>query len=469
MAIPFTCPKCGQKLTLTASRPGDWLDCPACEKAVQIPGGDPRPAPAARVAGGETADFLAAMREADEQRARNTRRALMLGLLAVLMLGLGIAVIALPNQRPAESAAAVPPPPLMPPGSPIVIPPPPPIKKQEPPKPPEPARPELADVELTQTKLRTLKLGVSSKGFDDVGAILRSLGRGYAYDELTPTDFEDLDKLKQYDVLFLNCGGEIGPENLTVTALREFVSSGRALYASDRQFDRMAKTFPDAVDPKLRLEGKGGTFDADVLDRGLQELLGKTVSLEFDLDGWQAAAFGGQHVTTILRAAENDRLKKGTPLLVKFPHGQGTVFFTSFHNSVIATDTAKKLLRYLVFSAVVADAESRVLRIMKRGDFTLTEPELLTITGPEWKVIRAHEMKREGLFRVGVGFNNEGAEVKLVIAGPGGIKFEKTARDAFIVEVRNASVGDWTFTLTSDKSPYPNFPLTLVVGELKEK
>jgi hypothetical protein len=76
-------------------------------------------------------------------------------------------------------------------------------------------------------------------------------------------------------------------------------------------------------------------------------------------------------------------------------------------------------------------------------------------------------MKKEGLFRVGVGFNNEGAEVKLVIEGPCGVKFEKTGRDAFIAEVRNATAGEWKITLTTEKLPYPNFAMTLIVAELK--
>ena len=76
-------------------------------------------------------------------------------------------------------------------------------------------------------------------------------------------------------------------------------------------------------------------------------------------------------------------------------------------------------------------------------------------------------MKKDGLFRVGVGFNNEGAEVKLVIEGPAGVKFEKVGKDAFIVEVRNATVGEWKITLSTEKLPYPNFPLTLIVSELK--
>src|SRR5262245_42094644 len=57
VSLQFTCPKCEQKLTLTASKPGDWIDCPGCEATVQIPGSAPvlvragapaRPTPPAR-------------------------------------------------------------------------------------------------------------------------------------------------------------------------------------------------------------------------------------------------------------------------------------------------------------------------------------------------------------------------------------------------------------------------------------
>lgn len=38
MAVLFHCPKCNQKLTLTTSKPSDWLDCPNCEAVIQVPG-----------------------------------------------------------------------------------------------------------------------------------------------------------------------------------------------------------------------------------------------------------------------------------------------------------------------------------------------------------------------------------------------------------------------------------------------
>lgn len=477
VAIPFNCPKCGQKLTLTTSKPGDWLDCPNCEAAIQVPGGPPaKPKPvlaaAPRSAPTTRSSFTNATTTHEPENITNNRRVQIIavggGLLALLLLA-GVAVIALDKPKPPLAQTQNNPPSEQPPAGPTPPPSPTPLEKPKdnPPPPPEPDKPELADVELTQTKPRTLRLGVNGKNYDDVGAILKSLGRGYAFTELRPIDLEDADVLKQFDVIFLNCGGAIGRPNLTIKALREFVAAGKSLYASDLQFDLIRNTFPDVEDPMLRADGTRGDYEAEVLDQGLQALLGKTVNLTFNLDGWKAAAFSGESVTPILRATDNGRLKAGTPLLVRFRHGQGTVFFTSFHNSVIASDTAKNLLRYLVFSAVIADAEGRVLKVLKRADFTVRPPELLTAPDETWTATRKIALKKDGLFRLGVGFNNEGAEVKLVIEGPSGVKYEKVGKDAFIVEMRNATVGEWKITLSANKLPYPNFPFTLILAELK--
>ncbi len=469
MAVQFTCPKCSQKVTLTASQPGDWLDCPHCEATVQVPGAAPpkptaprpvRKPPRARVE--EEPEPVAGV-------GNGLKLALLAGAAMVLLAGAVAAVVVL--QRPKKEPEPVrnePPPANSPAGSPPVAPPKgtPSGKPKEPPK-IEPAKPELADVVLTQTKQRTLRLGVSDKKFDDVGAILNSLGKGYGFTTLSSFDLENPARLKEFDVVFLNCGTPINRADRVQTALREFVAAGKTLYASDLQYPLVAGAFPEVADEANRIEGVEGAFEAEVLDAGLRELLGEKVELTFNLKGWVSAAFAGESVVTILRGGNNGRLPKGTPLLVKFGHQQGTVFFTSFHNSAIASETAKKILRYLVFSAVVADAEGRVLKVLKRTDYTLKPPELLAAPDTSWSVTRKHVLSADGLFRIGVAFNNEGAEVKLVVEGPGGVRLEKTGKDAFIAEVRYAPAGEWKLTISTPTLPYPNFPISLILAEPK--
>ena len=46
-------------------------------------------------------------------------------------------------------------------------------------------------------------------------------------------------------------------------------------------------------------------------------------------------------MSSVTRAAETGLgVPKDTPLLVKFPHKEGWVIFTSFHNSAIASDVS---------------------------------------------------------------------------------------------------------------------------------
>ena len=477
MPVTFNCPKCKQKLTLTASQPGDWIDCPACEAAIQIPGGAP-PKPAAATA--PAAPRYTPPAGAAERAAWANKKLLvgaLAGAAALLLVGTAVAVIALQKPKEPEPVGNImPPTPQAPaPAAPVVTPPavapvspPPPVSPPtKPPAPPEKPKPEVADVELTQTKLRTLKLGVNAASYDNVGrdpGIARQGLRLHEALEPRPRRRREAQAVRRRVPQLRR--GHRRPDQ-TRKALRAYVAEGKTLYASDLQYPLIAAAFPEVAEAKPPPDHAGGTYEAEVLDDGLRDLLGKTVSLTFNLDGWKSAAFSGEGVTTILRASEGGRLKKGTPLLVKFAHEQGTVFFTAFHNSAIASDTAKKILRHLVFSAVLADAEGRVLKVLKREDFTVKTPDLLTATDSDWSVTRKHVQKRDGLFRVGVGFNNEGAEVKLTLEGPDGVKLEKVGKDAFIAEVRYAPAGEWKLTVTTNKLPYPNFPISLIVAEPK--
>ena len=52
-----------------------------------------------------------------------------------------------------------------------------------------------------------LKLAVTPLSYDDMGYILTNLG--YAYTEIQVTDLNDLTTLSAYDVVFINCAGDI--------------------------------------------------------------------------------------------------------------------------------------------------------------------------------------------------------------------------------------------------------------------
>jgi hypothetical protein len=181
LPIPFNCPKCGQKLTLTSSKPGDWLDCPNCEAAIQVPGAaQPKPTP--RAAKPQAAppteddlDFLASVPEKRSVRSKASQslwsdKRVQLGAIAG---GMGLIVVALlvialtqkgkppeqvHNDPPAATTPTPPAPaPVTPPVKPKEATPTPPVPKEDLPKPAPPKEDVPRLEEAPPPRLATVK------------------------------------------------------------------------------------------------------------------------------------------------------------------------------------------------------------------------------------------------------------------------------------------------------------------------
>ena len=177
-------------------------------------------------------------------------------------------------------------------------------------------------------RVKHLRLGVSQpfidplmrQPWDDVGALLSSLGDGYKYDTVTFEDMHDVDRLKQYDVVFFSCGhGGVDP-GLT-DALRAYVSQGGVLYASDWRYQAVAQAFPDMRAPELEGDGYEGFVNADVVEPGMREALKRDkVTLRFEMRQWKTAAFKGDRVKVLLRGEYRSfRGMHEAPLLTDSP------------------------------------------------------------------------------------------------------------------------------------------------------
>ncbi len=341
--------------------------------------------------------------------------------------------------------------------------------------------------------VKRLRLGVTPPGggFDDMGRLLDTLGEGYRY---TPFSLEALlepKKLAEFDVIFLTCSGlplsmlgqRIGPgerpntENYTPNEkvlnevganLRDFVTKGGTLYASDLHYKLVARAFPDLTHEDHVEVGKGDQdVNAEVVDAGLKEIIGGEMKLKFDMAGWYPADFTGDSITTYLRGkyvAESGG-EQTAPLLVKFPYHDGTVIFTSFHNEKQNSETELKLLRYLVFSAVTAEVESRVQRTMVQGGFSPAKQNLFSASSDEQSAASVYHADEAGHLQFVLGFQYLGAELRLTVVGPDGKKLEKTGTSTITIEVPDAAAGDWHYTVTALKLPNENFPFTVTVGQ----
>jgi hypothetical protein len=252
--------------------------------------------------------------------------------------------------------------------------------------------------------------------------------------------------------------------------LRDFVSEGGTLYASDLHFDVLVIAFPEFIDDHAVGRGAVQAVKARVVDEGLRRQLGNEISLRFDMPEWRPAAFRKSKVTTYLEGEYElvDGTVRNGPLLVSFSYGKGTVVFTSFHNEAQNSDLEKLLLRYLVFTTVTAREQEDVRQVLVKGGFSPRQRSLLALTTEEQPVSDSYNNEKVGPLRFVLGFANRGAELQLSVTSPGGERFEKTGRETFSIGIEKAELGKWTYTITPQRVPYRNFPFTLTIGEKAE-
>jgi len=319
-----------------------------------------------------------------------------------------------------------------------------------------------------RAKLLRLAVSQTKKNvWDDMGKLLKNLGKGYQFQSVPMANLYDPKKFNDFDVLFLTCSSE-GNDPAIADNIRQFVAKGGTLYASDWRFMLVAQAFPDLVDNKVKGEGKEQRLEADIIDPGLKDVLGTSrVPLEFNLDQWKTAAFGGDRVKVLMKANYITQQGKRSvcPLLVKFPFEKGTVIFTSFHNESQNSEIEQKLLKYLVFSAVTASIENEINETMVKGGFSPQKSNLLSASGKS-EISNTYQAKKAGKVRFTLGFPEQGARFKLTVVSPEGKKLEKEGTSTFEIEETSPNVGIWRYTVTAlEDPPYPDFPFTLTVGE----
>lgn len=329
---------------------------------------------------------------------------------------------------------------------------------------------------------KKLKLGVTRTGealnpfsrkmekFDDMGKLLLGLGEGYRYDDL-PVDelVKAKKKIHDYDVVFLTCN--TGFEEQLADILVEYVTEGGILYASDLRYDAIARAFPDVALKRLEAKGHAQELEADIVDPGLREALGKDkIHLKFDLGEWRPAAFGGPRVNVLLQSKYKQLFTQQVaeaPLMVKFQVGKGTVIFTSFHNEKQNSDDEKKLLQHLVFSLVTAGVDADINAKLEQSGFGTQRSNLLSTPKRNQTITKQHENKSVATLRFALGFRPEGAKLRFQVKSPDGKVFTKDCETSTIIEVPNAQTGMWTYSVTDLQLPYENFPFTVTVGEKK--
>lgn len=310
---------------------------------------------------------------------------------------------------------------------------------------------------------------VSPSSFDNIGAVLRGLGDGFAHEVLRWGELKSWRAAAPHDVLFLNCALRFGFGYAKKVAgtIGGFVAAGGTLYASDWAMVAVQAAFPTMIE--LDSQGAKGATDCDVVDRGLQEMIGKRIDIEFDMASWRRIVRVDSSVRVYLAATGGGSAKaaRAMPIVVGFRHGDGHVLCTSFHNKAQVSEQERRLLRFLVLQPILARAAGEATQAVSARQFQPGEQIYATIdpgqTSPPF-VFDAAAGQSLLYFLNWTG----AARLRLTIRDPSGnVHFDKTGdRPPLGCEVARGAMGRWSCQIAAVDVPHGNFPfvLTLAAG-----
>ncbi len=193
---------------------------------------------------------------------------------------------------------------------------------------------------LNQPTMKNPTIYVSSPHYDDIAQVLDSLNLSY---QLFNGQFD-------CELLFINCGtsDDIDPQRL-----ERFVRDGGCVYISDLAISVLDQAFPSVLLHDNDTEAC--KVRADVNDPELQQIAGDSLEIEFDLGVWAKItdvqglrSRGGRVLLTVSQGSRY----AGSPIMVSFKHGKGTVFYTSFHNHAQASEKEQMLLQLLLLKQI---------------------------------------------------------------------------------------------------------------------
>ncbi len=224
----------------------------------------------------------------------------------------------------------------------------------------------------------TLNVAVVTGDYDDFDIVLDRMGFANftLVDGLSQTDtadfFADLEGMQQFDVIFVNGGfveeGVIsstdGSHELLIQNIRDYVSAGGAIYASDWAYDLIEVGWSErldfAGDDLIIDDAQVGEYDlvsSNIVDASLAVWLeSTTIDIEYDLPVWPPIeSVDTAAVTTHLQGNVNYRIGTETftlidaPLLVSFTSGEGKVVFSTFRVAKNGSSEMMEILQYMMY------------------------------------------------------------------------------------------------------------------------
>ncbi|RME21046.1 MAG: hypothetical protein D6798_19000 [Deltaproteobacteria bacterium] len=202
----------------------------------------------------------------------------------------------------------------------------------------------------------------------------------------------DLDNLRSFDIIFFNGGhveedviypkpsddegdiglgdggaedtGEIPITDTIMQNLRDYVSEGGSIYASDWSYDVVEQGWPDRIDfvgddtvPDAAQLGEYDLVNAAVADNMLADWLDTDyIEIEYDLPVWAPIVTVSDSVSVHLvgnvayRQGQATYNLTNSPLLVSFTSGDGKVVYSTFRVAKNASSEVLQTLQYMMYN-----------------------------------------------------------------------------------------------------------------------
>lgn len=336
------------------------------------------------------------------------------------------------------------------------------------------------------------KVGVTPQGYDDMKKIIDSLG--YESTEIQSADLTDYNKIKDYNVIFINCAAETDTYAAqAASALKQFVQSGGAIYASDFANSYMMEAFTDKInfynvqsktDYNSPRVGNVGETSATVVDSGLAQVLGKSsLKINFDLGGWVVIKSVASDVTVHITGeapitgsatqdpeqlqqqlqefqnnpeklqelySQSSQTLSGVPFVVSFSYGKGEVIYTSFHNEAQVSEDVKKMLDWFVIraraSSLASTARALASKTAGKGSEMIQE---VVDTFQKGSGTKSYKLEIENAGNFSSVLLSESGILKLKISGPKGDNLgEMETKSPATISVKNAQKGSYTLEVS---------------------
>lgn len=329
-------------------------------------------------------------------------------------------------------------------------------------------------ITTTQGQLRSAimkaQLAVTPRGYDDIGQVLRELGEGYEFEQISLDSLKDVSYLQRFQVVFINCSWRCLTQNVlkAASSIRRYVENGGTLYASDWAGELVQRAFPEYV-RIANDRGEAQTVNATVIDDALASIVGRSLSLRFNAPGWFPIESVAGNVTVYMIGSYRDMsglIHEGRPLLISFRHGNGFVVFTCFHNEPQLSDVEKKLLQFLVVRPITFELSEKAnsLLVAKRG--TAVREFIGTISSGRISPPYSITLKEKASLLIVLTWSGGDGEFEIHVRAVDGktLQSVRGQNPPITIETEELPPHTYIVRLTALQTPFENTPYVLRIG-----